>query len=161
MHAGYAKADNLCNRTPVCGRAKVLPVELENGNVVGLAEACGTLGHHLQHGLQLGRRGADDSQNLGCRRLLLERLGKSLFQLDARLEDRVNSRTRLRSRRTKTASMRSALCLFASQGHLVGTVTGPPFRSVQPRMEPINPNSEPRRISRRLSSGRDARFIAC
>src|SRR5262249_35331380 len=77
MHAGYAKADNLCNRTPVCGRAKVLPVELENGNVVGLAEACGTLGHHLQHGLQLGRRGADDSQNLGCRRLLLERPGST------------------------------------------------------------------------------------
>ena len=124
MHAGYAKTDNLCNRTPVGGRAEVLPVELENGNVVGLAEARGTLDHDLQHGLELGRRGADDPQNLGCRRLLLQRLGKPLFQMDPRFADRMNSRTRLRCLRTKTGNASSALRPFARQGHLVGTVTG-------------------------------------
>jgi hypothetical protein len=63
----------------VGGRTNVLPVELEDGHVVGSAEARGTLDDNLQHALELGRRGADDPQNLGCRRLLVERLGKPLF----------------------------------------------------------------------------------
>src|SRR5262249_24115013 len=126
MHAGYAKADNLSNRTPVCGRAEVLPVELENGNVVGLAEVRGTLGHHLQHGLELGRRGADDLSNLGCRRLLFECLGEFLFQIGAGLADAANARSRLRSGRTKLAAASWAICAFERQGQLVGTATGPP-----------------------------------
>src|SRR5262245_46839006 len=126
MHAGYAKADNLWNRTPVGGRAEVLPVEFENGNVVGLAEARGTLGHHLQHGLQLGRRGADDPQNLGCRRLLFERLGEFLFQIGVGYAKGVSVSSRLRSGRTRLAVACWALCAFERQGHLVGTATGPP-----------------------------------
>src|SRR5262249_45182785 len=48
------------NRTPVGGRTNVLLVELENGPVVGSAEARGPLDDNLQHSLELGRRGADD-----------------------------------------------------------------------------------------------------
>src|SRR5262249_34357229 len=120
------KADNLWNRTPVGGRAEVLPVELENGNVVGLAEARRTFDHDLQHGLQLGRRGANDPQNLGCRRLLLQSLGELLFRIGAGCAAAANARSRLRCLRTKTANGSSALRPFASQDHLVGTVTGPP-----------------------------------
>jgi hypothetical protein len=51
-----------------------------------------------------------------------------------------NMRSRLRSGRTKLAAACWAICAFERQGHLVGTATGPPFRSAQPRIEPINPN---------------------
>src|SRR5215831_6188455 len=100
-----------------------MPVEFENGHVFGFAKARRTLGDDVKHWLELGRRGADDPQNLSHRRLLLERLGKPLFQL--RFADRVNALARLRCLRTKTGNASSALRLFASQGHLVGTVTGP------------------------------------
>src|SRR5262249_22585 len=118
-----------------------MPVEFENGHVVGFTEASRTLGDNVEHWLDLGRRRADDRENLSHRRLLLERLGKPLFQL--RFADRVNALARLRSRRTKTTSVRSALRLFARQGHLVGTVTGP-LSVGPPRLEPINPNTTPR-----------------
>jgi hypothetical protein len=77
----------------VGGRTNVLPVELENGDVVGPAKARRTLDDNVKHRPELGRRGADDSQYLGCRRLLLERLGKPLFELDTRFAGRVNSRS--------------------------------------------------------------------
>ena len=77
-------ADFLRNRAPVSGRTNVLPIELENGHVVGSAEPRGTLDDNFQHALELGRGGADDPQNLGCRRLLLERSDKPLFQLKTR-----------------------------------------------------------------------------
>jgi hypothetical protein len=56
---------------------------------------------------------------------LLQRLGKLLFQVGVAIANVPNVSFRLRSRRTNTASLRSALRPFASQDHLVGTVTGP------------------------------------
>jgi len=41
----------LRNHTPVGGRTNGLPVELENGHVVGSAEARGTLDDNLKHAL--------------------------------------------------------------------------------------------------------------
>src|SRR5256885_1322848 len=82
--------------------------------------------HGLEHGLQLAGRAGDDLQNLGRRRLLLPRfsqLARARFefflQLCSEFANAVNVSSRLRSRRTKTGSVRSALCLFARQGHLV------------------------------------------
>jgi hypothetical protein len=72
--ARETKADFYRNHPPVGGRTQVLPVEFENGHVVGFAEARRTLDDNLQHGLELGRRSADDLQDLGRRRLPLERL---------------------------------------------------------------------------------------
>src|SRR5262249_2467559 len=48
-----------------------------------------------------------------------------LFQLD-QCGLVANVRSRLRSGRTKLAAARWAICAFARQGHLVGTVSGPP-----------------------------------
>src|SRR5262249_24146050 len=84
-------------------------------------------------------------QSFRRRRLLLQRLGKVpprlgelagarfelLFQFDQRIGPVANVRSHLRSGRTKLAAARSAICPFASQDHLVGTVTGPP--SVRPK----------------------------
>jgi hypothetical protein len=108
----------------VGGRTEVLPLEFENGRIVGSAEARRTLDDDIKHGLELGRRGADNPQNLSHRRLLLERLGKFLFQIGAGFANAVNVSSRLRCLRTKTANACSALRPFASQGHLVGTATG-------------------------------------
>src|SRR6516225_3054434 len=71
--------------------------------------------------------------------LLLQRLGELFFQVGVGAKA-VNVSSRLRCLRTKTGNASSALRPFARQGHLVGTVTGPPFRSAQPRIEPTNPN---------------------
>src|SRR4029450_11096716 len=68
-----------------------------------------------------------------------------LFQLDQRIGPVANARSRLRSGRTKLAAACWILCAFERQGHLVGTATGPPFRSAQPRIEPTNPNRTARR----------------
>ena len=116
--AGHSKADFLRKWTPVGGRTKLVPVTLKNGHVISSAEARGTLDDDIKHGLELGRRGADDPQNLGRRRLLLERVGKPLFQLDTRFTGRVNSRSRLRSGGTTLATVRSVLRAFARRGHL-------------------------------------------
>src|SRR5262249_2467848 len=56
----------------------------------------------------------------GCR-LLLQRLGEFLFQIGIGCAVSVSSR--LRCVRTKTGNASSALRPFASQDHLVGTVT--------------------------------------
>src|SRR6516162_4577187 len=94
---------------------------------LGLADARGILQHSLEHRLQLPRRRADDLQHLrGCR-LLLQRLGELLFQVGVGCAKAVNVSSRLRCLRTKTGNASSALRRFASQGHLVGTVTGPPL----------------------------------
>jgi len=89
-------ADFLRNRTPVGGRTNVLPVEIENGHVVGSTEARGPLDDNVKHGLELGRRGADDPQNLGCRRLLLEHFGELLFQLGFGFINATHASPRLR-----------------------------------------------------------------
>jgi hypothetical protein len=40
-----------------------------------IAEVRGVLGHRVQYRLEIGRRARDDAQDLGGRRLLLQRLG--------------------------------------------------------------------------------------
>jgi hypothetical protein len=57
-------------------RSQGLPVETEHGRIGGPAEARGTLDHGVQHRLETRRRGADDPEDLGRGRLLLERLGQ-------------------------------------------------------------------------------------
>src|SRR5262249_28178837 len=124
----------------VCGdRAK--PVSLIEKEVAefGLAEPDGIRQHRLKHRLQIARRRADDAQYLGRRRLLLQHLGEFLFQVGVGCAKTVNVSSHLRCLRTKTGNASSALRPFASQDHLVGTVTGP-FRSGQPRIEPTNPS---------------------
>ena len=74
--ARHSKADSLWNRAPVGGRTEVLPVEFENGRIIGSAEARRTLDDNIKHGLELGWRGADNPQNLSCSRLLLQRLSR-------------------------------------------------------------------------------------
>src|SRR5262249_16852981 len=80
----------------------------------------------LEHRLQLAGRTADDLKDLGRRGLLLQRLGELLFQVGVGCAKAVNVSSRLRCLRTKTGNASSALRPFASQGHLVGTVTGSP-----------------------------------
>ena len=75
--ARETNADFSRNRTPVGGRTQVLPVELENRHVVCFAEARRTPDDNLQHGLEFGRRSADDFENLRCRRPLFQRLVSS------------------------------------------------------------------------------------
>ena len=67
-------ADILRNRTPVGGRMQVLLVEFKNGHVVRFAEARGTLGDNVKHGLEYGRRSTDNLKNLRRGRLLFLRL---------------------------------------------------------------------------------------
>src|SRR5262252_7811711 len=88
--------------------------------------------HRLENGFELGGRTADDLQHLGCRALLLPRLGeltgarfKLLFQLDQWTGPVADARSRLRSGRTKLAAARWAICAFERQSHLVGTLGGP------------------------------------
>src|SRR5262249_38715830 len=107
-------------------------VKIERAKV-GLAEAHGVSEQGLEHGLQLAGRTRNDAQHLGRRRLLLPRFGKLararlelLFQLGSGLAHPATARSRLRSGRTKLAAARWAICAFERQGHLVGTVTGPP-----------------------------------
>jgi hypothetical protein len=73
-HARETNTDLLRDRTPVGGYAQVLPVEFVNGRVVSLTEARRTSDYNLQHGLEFGRRSADDLKNLRSRRLLFPRI---------------------------------------------------------------------------------------
>src|SRR6516162_553557 len=73
-HARETNTDLLRDRTPVGGYTQVLPVEFVNGRVVSLTEARRTSDYNLQHGLEFGRRSADDLKNLRCRRLLFPRI---------------------------------------------------------------------------------------
>src|SRR5262245_20507748 len=124
---------------------------------LGLADARCVGQYSLEHGLQIAGRGRYYLQYLRRRGLPLQRLGKVsprlrqltgarfelLFQLD-QCGLVANVRSRLRSGRTKLAAACLALRPFERQGHLVGTAAGPPFRSAQPRIEPINPNTTAR-----------------
>ena len=74
-YAWHANSDRLRYRAPVRGRAQLLPFELENGDVVRTAEARGAADHDVEHGLKIGRRGADDLQNFGRSGLPFQRLG--------------------------------------------------------------------------------------
>src|SRR5215469_14369535 len=81
--------------------------------------------------LQLAGRARDDAQHLGGRGLLLQRFGellpslgkfapacfKLLFQLGLRFADLAGTCSRLRSGRTKLATLRLALRALARQDH--------------------------------------------
>jgi hypothetical protein len=62
----------------MCHGTQFVPVEFEDGYVVGSAEARRTSDDDLQHLLKLAWRGTDDPQNLGGCRLLFHGLGKML-----------------------------------------------------------------------------------
>src|SRR5262249_54302707 len=111
----------------------------------GLAKAHCIGQHGLEHRLQLARRAGDNSQHLRGRGLLLQRLGELLFQVGVGCAKTVDVSSRLRLR-TKTGNAFSALRPFASQGHLVDTVTGP----LEPRIEAVNPSRTARRTPRRF-----------
>src|SRR5262249_26101478 len=97
---------------------------------LGLADAGGALQHRPEHRLQRARRAPDDLQHTRRRRLLLQSLGELLVQVGVGCTKAVNVSSRLRCLRTRTGNASSALRPFASQGHLVGTVTGPPPQPV-------------------------------
>src|SRR5262249_27422334 len=77
----------------------------------------------LKYWLQLARRVRDDLQHVRGRGLLLERPGEFLFQVGVGCAKTVNVSSRLRCLRTKTGNASAVLRPFASQDHLVGTVT--------------------------------------
>src|SRR5215472_7692663 len=125
-----------------CGDAEVLAIIGKQVTEFCLTEAARVGQNSLEDGLKVAWRTGDCAEYLGGRGLLLQRLGKVplhlgeltgarfelLFQL-ARIGPVANARFRLRSGRTKlAAARRSTICTFARQGHLVGTVTGPPLR---------------------------------
>src|SRR5262245_30804154 len=91
----------------------------------GLAEPDCLLEHGLEHGLQLPGRSRDDLQNLRGRRLPLQGLGELLFQTRTECALATHAHARLRSGRTKLATVRSAFRALAGQGHPRGTSIDP------------------------------------
>src|SRR5262245_33106124 len=116
------------------------PAQLADSQVLHLSPPWGALQdarrvchHSLEHRLQIAGRPGDDLQRLGGRRRLRPGLGEFapvrfelLFKIGTRLTLPTNACSHLRSGRTKTTNACSALRSLARQGHLVGTVTGPP-----------------------------------
>jgi hypothetical protein len=92
-----------------------------------LTEAARVGQNSLKDRPKVAWRTGDRAEYLGGRRLLLQRLGKMPPHLGELTGARL-ARFRLRSGRTKLAGARWTICTFARQGHLVGTVTGPPLR---------------------------------
>src|SRR5499425_2830821 len=125
-----------------CGDAEALAIIDKQVTEFCLTKAARVGQNSLKDGLNVAWRTGDRAEYLGGRRLLLQRLGKVpphhgeltgarfelLFQLAQRIGPVANARFRLRSGRTKLAGARWTICTFARQGHLVGTVTGPPLR---------------------------------
>ena len=112
----------------------------------GLADASRVCQHCVEHGLQLARRTADDAvappmsrsaapaprqaAALPRQRDAVPQQARGYVLRVAPLTRSVNwarwnARSRLRSARTKLATLRSALRAFARQGHLVGTPVAP------------------------------------
>src|SRR5215471_2061808 len=124
-----------------CADAEALAIIDKQVTEFCLTEATRVGQNSLKDGLKVTWRTGDRAEYLRGRRLLLQRLGKVpphlgeltgarfelLFQLAQRIGPVANARFRLRSGRTKLVRAR-AICTFARQGHLVGTVTGPPLR---------------------------------
>ena len=125
-----------------CGDAEVLAIIGKQVTEFCLTEAARVGQNSLKDGRKVAWRGGDRAEYLGGRGLLLQRLGKvplhlgeltgARFELLVQLAQRIgpvaNARFRLRSGRTKLAGARWTICTFRRQGHLVGTVTGPPLR---------------------------------
>src|SRR6516225_1838191 len=123
-----------------CGDAEALAIIDKQVTEFCLTEAARVGQNSLKDGLKVAWRTGDRAEYLGGRRLLLQRLGKVpphlgeltgarfelLFQLAQRIGPVANARFRPRSGRTKLAAARWTICAFARQGHLVGTVIGPP-----------------------------------
>src|SRR5262249_49238838 len=64
------------DRTGMSDYDKPIAFSPEDLGVGRLAQPRGTLRHGVEHGMEVGRRAADDSPELGCRRLLLVRLSQ-------------------------------------------------------------------------------------
>src|SRR5215467_2361092 len=139
-----------------CGDAEALAIIDKQVTEFCLTEAARVGQNSLKDRPKVAWRTGDRAEYLGSRRLLLQRLGKMpphhgeltgarfelLFQLAQRIGPVANARFRLRSGRTKLAGARWTICTFARQGHLVGTVTGPPFAPIAacgPLKSPILP----------------------
>src|SRR5215510_12080243 len=139
-----------------CGDAEALAIIGKQVTEFCLTEAARVGQNSLKDALKVAWRTGDCAEHLGGRRLLLQRLGKVpphlveltgarfelLFQLARRIGPVANARFRLRSGRTKLAAARWTICNFRRQGHLVGTVTGPPFAPIAacgPPKSPILP----------------------
>src|SRR5260370_6354227 len=140
-----------------CGDAEALAIIDKQVTEFCLTEAARVGQNSLKDGLKVTWGTGDRAEHLGGTRLLLQRVGKVaphlgeltgarfelLFQLAQRIGPVANARFRLRSGRTKlAAARRSTMCTFARQGHLVGTVTGPPFAPIAacgPPKSPILP----------------------
>src|SRR6516225_8523296 len=104
------------------GDAEGVALAQEERSKLSLAEARRVRQDGLEDRLQFSSRAADDLQDLGGRRLLLQRLGEFLLQLGVGAANGINVGSRLRCLRTKTGNASSTLRPFARQGHLVGTV---------------------------------------
>src|SRR6516164_7785646 len=143
----------LSAQTMTASKVQEIAVEPHHEGELAIAQPHCALGNRVEHRLDVGRRARDDAQDLGGGGLLLQHFSKVLsrfgefasayFELPLQVEGvppSANAGSCLRSGRTKLTAARWALCAFERQGHLVGTVIGPPFRSAQPRIEPINPN---------------------
>src|SRR5262249_50872741 len=115
-----------CRHAHQCRSIENFTVVSEHHAELGLADAHRVLQHGLEDRLELAGRAGNYTQHLGGRRLLLWRLGELLFQVGVGCAKAANVSSRLRCLRTKTGNASSALRPFASQDHLVGTVTGPP-----------------------------------
>src|SRR5262245_5588005 len=81
------------------------------GAELGVAKPCCLRQHCFEHRPQFARRIADDLQDLGRGRLLLQRLGKPLFQMGARFADGMDFCSCLRSGRANLATVFLALLL--------------------------------------------------
>ena len=66
--------DKCCWHPEMRHRANATALAQEHLAKLGLADRDGMLQHGLEHRLQLARRAANDTEDLGCRSLLLQRL---------------------------------------------------------------------------------------
>src|SRR5262249_33803807 len=117
-----------------CGDAEALAIIGKQVTEFCLTEAARVGQNSLKDGLKVAWRTGDRAEYLGGRRLVPPHLGELtrarfelLFQLAQRIGPVANARFRLGSGWTKLAGARWTICTFARQGHLVGTVTGPPL----------------------------------
>ena len=120
-------------RETAAGRETITSLpRAEKSGLVDAAQPRRRRKQRLQDRAQIECRAANDLEHVGGGGLLLARLGELararrelLFELGRRPARSAGARSRLRSARTKLATVRSALRAFARQGHLVGTSIDP------------------------------------